>query len=168
MEKTRKLRLNVAGIMEFARANPRMVRVAAISAAVIVLFVSLCISIAMRSHIQSEYASARSIIEESACSDLYMLCKTFDQVGVPEQDVQNTVLPSMQNYYYSARALNSALAKAFGDKYMILRPDTVTEIDEAFETYFDAFRTGSSTAKAEETMRGCIETIREIIESRNK
>ena len=168
MEKRREKRLNLSRIADFARENPKLVKTVAIYAVMIALAVSLCISIGMRAHIQSEYANARSVITEEACRELYMMCQTFDQVSVPGQEIQNVVLPSMRSYYLSAKALNSALEKGFGNRYMLMRPDTVIAIDAAFEAYDDAFRAGGSTENAQAAMQQCIDTIREILSDHYK
>jgi len=134
--------------------------------AAVVLIAMLCISISMRAHIQSEYTAARNEIGEEAYTELYMLCQTFDQVTVPGQDVQNVVIPKMEDYYLSAQTLNTALANAFGERYRILTAEQIEAIDAAFDAYDGAFRAGKSTDDAQEYMQNCIDMVRTILNAR--
>ena len=138
----------------------------AVGGTMVLLIVLLCITINMRSHIQSEYSFARNEIGEEAYTELYMLCQTFDQVTVPGQDVQNVVIPKMQDYYLSAQTLNTALARAFGDRYELLSPDELSALDAAFEAYDSAFRAGKPTDDAQSAMQSCMDMVRSILDSR--
>ena len=73
-----------------------------IALAFVALIVLLCITIAMRSHIQNEYAGARNEIGEHLYTELYMLCQTFDQVTVPGQDVEIADLDAAFDAYDTA------------------------------------------------------------------
>ena len=97
MENQKGKRLNLS------KMDVQRIAALAVLVTLIVLIVALCISISMRSHMQSQYTSARDEIGEEVYTELYMLCQTFDQVTVPGQDVQNVVIPTMQDYYLAAR-----------------------------------------------------------------
>jgi len=162
MEKLRRKRLDLS------RIDPRRMGVLAVGGALLLLIVLLCITINMRSHIQSEYTFARNEIGEEAYTELYMLCQTFDQVTVPGQDVQNVVIPTMQDYYLSAQTLNTALGRAFGDEYELLSPENLSALDAAFEAYDSAFRAGKPTGDAQNAMQSCMEMVRSILDGRFK
>ena len=95
-----------------------------------------------------------------------MLCQTFDQVNVPGQDVQNGVIPKMQDYYLSAQTLNTALGRAFGDKYQLLTAEHLSALDSAFEAYDSAFRAGKSTDDAQSAMQECMDMVRSVLDTR--
>lgn len=135
-------------------------------AVLLALLIALCITINMRSHIQSEYTNARNEIGEEIYTELYMLCQTFDQVTVPGQDVQNGVIPTMQEYYLAAQTLNTALTNAFGERYAVLTGEHIAALDGAFEAYDTAFRGGKSTDNAESAMRSGMDMVRGILETR--
>ena len=148
------------------KVNPKTAVVLAGCAAIIVLLVTLCITMVMRSHIQSEYTSARNEIGEEMYAQLYMLCQTFDQVTVQGQDVQNVVIPTMEDYYLAARTLNDALANAFGQRYSILAQENISALDSAFEAYEAAFRGGKTTQEAQSSMQSCMDMIRMLLSTR--
>lgn len=100
MERRRRKRVDLSQI-DLKKAGAAIV-----VAALILLIALLCITISMRAHIQDAYTSARNEVGEQLYTELYMLCQTFDQVTVPGQDVQNVVIPTMQEYYLAARTLN--------------------------------------------------------------
>ena len=135
-------------------------------ALLLALIIALCITINMRSHIQSEYTNARNEIGEEIYTELYMLCQTFDQVTVPGQDLQNGIIPTMQDYYLAAQTLNTALTNAFGERYAVLAGEHIAALDNAFDAYDTAFRGGKSTDGAETAMRGCMDMVRSILETR--
>ena len=135
-------------------------------ALLLALLIALCITINMRSHIQSEYTNARNEIGEEIYTELYMLCQTFDQVTVPGQDVQNGIIPTMQDYYLAAQTLNTALTNAFGERYAVLMSEHIAALDSAFDAYDTAFRGGKSTDNAESAMRSSMDMVRGILESR--
>ena len=137
-----------------------------IALAFVALIVLLCITIAMRSHIQNEYASARNEIGEQLYTELHMLCQTFDQVTVPGQDVENVIIPSMADYYLCAQTLNTALTGAFGANYSVLSAQHIADLDAAFDAYDTAFRAGHSTDDAQAAMQSCIDAVRELLSAR--
>lgn len=151
---------------DLSKVSPKSAIVAAGCAVVIILLVTLCITMVMRSHIQSEYASARSEIGEELYTQLYMLCKTFDQVTLPGQDLQNAVIPKMKEYYLAAQALNNALYNAFGARYSVLPQETLSAMDQAFEAYDAAFKGGKSTEEAQGAMQSCMDVIQNLLGTR--
>ena len=152
--------------LNLSRADLRRLGVLIGAALMIVMLIALCITINMRSHIQSEYTNARNEIGEEIYTELYMLCQTFDQVTVPGQDVQNGVIPTMRNYYLAAQTLNTALTNAFGERYAVLTGEHIAALDGAFEAYDTAFRGGKSTDNAESAMRSGMDMVRGILETR--
>ena len=142
----------------------------ALVCACVILLIALlsisCISINMRSHIQSEYAAVRNGFGEALYSNLYMLMQTFDMASVPNADMQNAILPQMKEYYIASTALNDAIIKAYGEKYRVLSTDTITAIDKAFDAYSTAFLNGTATDLAKADMQACMDTIRSLLSSR--
>lgn len=160
MERRRRKRVDLSQI-DLKKAGAAIV-----VAALILLIALLCITISMRAHIQDAYTSARNEVGEQLYTELYMLCQTFDQVTVPGQDVQNVVIPTMQEYYLAARTLNEALTNAFGERYEVLSVENLSSLDGAFEAYDTAFRTGKSTDDAQATMDSCMGMVRSVLDSR--
>ena len=160
MEKQKEKRLDLSKI------DLKKVGVLAVGILVAVLIALLCISVSMRSHIQNEYASAREETGELAYTELYMLCQTFDQVTVPGVDIQDGLIPDMQEYYLAAKTLNNVLAQAFGEKYVVLTQENINALDAAFEAYEMAFRTGKTTEDAQAAMQGCVDMVRGILVER--
>lgn len=149
-----------------ASKNPKKAGVLIGCAAVIVLLIMLCISVVMRTNIQNDYAQARSEVGEELYMQLYMLCQTFDQVTVPGQDVENVVLPTMEDYALAAQTLNDVMVNAFGQRYSVLTQENQSALKKAFEAYDAAFRGGKSTADAQAAMQSCINTIRTLLQTR--
>ena len=160
MAKPQKKRLNLSKI------EPRNAIAVAVGALFVVLVALLCITISMRSHIQTEYAAARSEIGEELYSELYMLCQTFDQVTVPGQDVENVIIPAMKDYYLAAQTLNTALSNAFGAPYGVLSPDDIDALDAAFDAYDTAYAAGHATDDAQAAMQSCIDAVRALLAAR--
>ena len=151
---------------DMPKVDPKTVSVLIGCAAVIVLLVSFCISVVMRSNIQSEYTQARNEIGEELYTQLYMLCQTFDQVNVPGQDLENVVIPKMKNYYLAAKTLDDVMGNAFGVRYDLLTEENTSAMDRAFEAYDAAFRGGKTTEEAQNAMQSCMNMLRTLLESR--
>lgn len=151
---------------EIPKVSPKTAGVLIGCAAVIVLLVMLCISVVMRANIQSEYTQARNEVSEELYTQLYMLCQTFDQVTVPGQDLENVVIPMMEDYYLAAQTLNDVMSNAFGRKYNVLSQENISALDNAFDAYEAAFRGGKTTEEAQNAMQECMNTIRTLLESR--
>ena len=64
------------------------------------LIIALLIMIILRSNIDAKYVKARNATGEALYNQLYMMCQTFDQVNVPDQEA--TAIPIMKNYFLSA------------------------------------------------------------------
>ena len=151
---------------EMPKTDPKKAGVLFGCAVIILLLVALCITAVMRSNIQSEYTQARNEIGEEMYTQLYMLCQTFDQVSVPGQDIENVVLPMMEDYYLAAKTLSEVMNNAFGQRYGVLTQDNIIQIDKAFEAYDAAFRGGKSTEEAQTAMQGCMDMIRTLLDAR--
>ena len=135
-------------------------------AVVILLLVTLCITVVMRSNIQSQYTQARNEIGEELYTQLYMLCQTFDQVTVPGQDLENGVIPLMEDYYLAAQTLSDVMGNAFGQRYSVLSQDNHSALDSALDAYEAAFRGGKTTEEAQNAMQSCMDMIRTLLEAR--
>lgn len=135
-------------------------------AVVILLLVTLCITVVMRSNIQSQYTQARNETGEELYTQLYMLCQTFDQVSVPGQDIENVVIPLMEDYYLAAQTVNDVMGNAFGAAYSVLSQDDISALNSAFDAYDAAFRGGKTTEEAQTAMQSCMDMIRTLLESR--
>ena len=152
--------------LETPKSEPKKAAVLIGCAVVILLLVTLCITVVMRSNIQSEYTQARNEIGEELYTQLYMLRQTFDQVSVPGQDIENVVLPLMEDYYLAARTLNEVMGNAFGRRYGVLTQDNMAQIDTAFDAYEAAFRGGKTTEEAQTSMQGCMDMVRTLLDAR--
>ena len=156
-----------AGLPAFLGMSPR--KKAAAAAGVILLaalIVALCISISMRSNMQTQYAKVRSQMGESLYANLTMLVQTFDMVSVPNADVENSVLPQMQSYYIASTTLNDLLSRCFGARYAVLSQADMDALDSAFAAYRKAYQEGAPTDLAQADMKACIASVRELLESR--
>lgn len=152
--------------LEMPKISPKTAGVVIGCAAVIALLVMLCISVVMRANIQSEYTQARNEISEELYTQLYMLCQTFDQVTVPGQDLENVVIPLMEDYYLAAQTLNDVMGNAFGSQYSVLTQENASALSSAFDAYESAFRGGRTTEEAQNAMQECMNMVRTLLESR--
>lgn len=150
----------------FRKLTTRETLIAAGIAVLIALIAILCISINMRAHIQDEYASVRNKIGESLYSNMYMMMQTFDMTSVPSADVQNAIIPQMEDYFVASTTLNDVLSNAYGQKYTVLTADHTTALKNAFSAYEKAFAEGSSTDLAYADMLNCMEMVRELLACR--
>lgn len=160
MEKT-KAKLPVIG-----RLGAKKILMIAGIAAIVALIILLCISINMRAHIQSEYASVRNQIGESLYSNMYMMMQTFDMTSVPNADIQNAIIPQMEDYFVASTTLNDLLSNAYGQKYVVMTSDHVSALQNAFAAYDKAFASGASTDLAYADMQSCMEMVRELLTGR--
>lgn len=152
--------------LEIPKITPKKAGILGVGVVLIVLVVLLCITVNMRAHIQGAYSDARNEIGEVLYTELYMLCQTFDQVDVPGAEIQDIIIPGMNDCYLAALALNEAMTNGFGERYRVLSPDDVAALDNAFASYDTAFRSGKPTDDAEEAMRACISSVRAILAAR--
>lgn len=151
---------------DMSKTNSKSTLVAAGCAVIIVLLIILCITMVMRSHIQTEYTAARNAIGEELYTQLYMLRQTFNQATLPGQDLQNTVIPKMKEYYFAAQALNNAVYNAYGTRYNVLTQDTLSALDTAFDAYDAALKGGKTTEEAQSAMQSCMDTIQGLLDKR--
>lgn len=133
---------------------------------VVALIVVTCISINIRVNMQREYTQVRDRLGESLYSSLYMLTQTFDMTAVPNADVKNSIIPQMKNYFIASTTLNDALVNNFGQRYQVLTDADVSTLRTAFNSYEAAFRSDSPTDLAQADMQGCMERVRELLNSR--
>ena len=148
------------------KVDPKTAGVLIGCAAVIALLVMLCISVVMRSNIQSDYTQARNEIGEELYTQLYMLCQTFDQVNVPGQDLENVVIPTMEDYFLAAKTLDDVMSNAFGARYDVLTEENVAALGKAFDAYEAAFRGGKTTEEAQSAMQSCMDMLRTLLQTR--
>ena len=152
--------------LDLLKIDPKKAGALIVCGAVILLLVTLCITVVMRSNIQTKYTQARNETGEELYTQLYMLCRTFEQVSVPGQDIENVVIPTMQDYYLAAQTVNDVIGNAFGQRYSVLSQENISALDSAFDAYGAAFRGGKTTEEAQSAMQSCMDTIRTLLESR--
>ena len=146
------------------RGNKRRTRLISIAAALIfLLIVCTCISIHMRAHIQSDYASAASHIQEQIFAGMREMSETFSRVEDPNVDVQHKLIPSLKAQYSAVKALNESLISGFDKKAAVLSEDLIAGFDAAFEAYAAAYRDGKPTGLAQDDMNKCIKQITAMV-----
>ena len=156
-----------SGMRDFAALSVRKkVVVIAACALLLALFIALCISINMRSHIQKDYAAARNQAGEALYSNLYILMQTFDMTGVPNTDVKNAILPQMRDYFVASVTLNNLITQTYGPRYTVLTEEDVNNLTAAFTSYETAYRNNAPTDLAQSNMRACMERVKELLNSR--
>ena len=119
-----------------------------------------CISTSNASNMRRKYAQSREAVGESLFSAAYMMALRFDDAALAGADVEGEILPAMKTYYAQAVALNEAVTGAFGNKYEVLSDALVSELDQAFSTYDDAFKSGHSTEEAANLMAQAVADTR--------
>ena len=142
----------------------RNVTIACCALATLVL--ALCISIFIRSNIQSKYANAILQTQEETYQNLIDMTELFARIDDPEVDVQNKLIPALKAKYTAARSLNDTLISAYGQKHAVMSEELVAAFDAAFEAYSTAYRQGTPTGLARADMKNCIDDIQAMIDER--
>ncbi len=147
--------------------KPNFKRNALIAVCVLVtLLLALCISIIIRSNIQSKYANAIYQTQEETYQNLIEMTQLFARIDDPDVDVRNKLIPALKAKYTAARSLNDALISGYGQKNAVMSPELVEAFDAAFDAYALAYRQGMPTGLARADMRECIEDIQQMIDAR--
>ena len=134
--------------------------------AVATLLLALCISIIIRSNIQSKYANAIYQTQEETYQNLIEMTQLFARIDDPDVDVRNKLIPALKAKYTAARSLNEALISGYGKENAVLSDELVAAFDAAFDSYALAYRQGTPTGLARADMRKCIEDIQKMIDAR--
>lgn len=134
--------------------------------ALVTLLLALCISIIIRSNIQSKYANAIYQTQEETYQNLIEITQLFARIDDPDVDVRNKLIPALKAKYTAARSLNDALISGYGQKNAVMSPELVEAFDAAFDAYALAYRQGMPTGLARADMRECIEDIQQMIDAR--
>lgn len=134
--------------------------------ALVTLLLALCISIIIRSNIQSKYANAIYQTQEETYQNLIEMTQLFARIDDPDVDVRNKLIPALKAKYTAARSLNDALISGYGQKNAVMSPELVEAFDAAFDAYALAYRQGMPTGLARADMRECIEDIQQMIDAR--
>lgn len=144
-----------------------LVRTAAgVGAAMLLLIVCLCISIYMRSNIQRRMTRAIDAMQEQTYQQLIEMAQLFERVDEPGVDVRYKLIPELRAEYASAEALNTALARNFGERNAVLSADQTAAFEAAFDQYSDAYRNGLATGLAQADMTACIQDVQRMIGDR--
>jgi len=147
--------------------SPRNRALAAVGVAVVAaLIVALCISINMRANIQRDYDAVSGRMGETLYYNLNMLKQSFDMTAVPSADIRNSVLPQMHEYFLASVTLNDLLKSCYGAKYSVLSETDINALRAAFDAYDAAYASDASTDLAQADMQRCMETVREILQTR--
>lgn len=119
-----------------------------------------CISASDASNMREKYARSKEAVGESLYSAAYMMALKYDDAALAGANVEDEILPTMKTYYAQALVLNEAIAGAFGEKYEVLSDALVSQLDQAFIAYDDAFKAGHSTDEADNLMTQAIANTR--------
>lgn len=153
-------------LADLSRLNWKIILRAALALLVLILIVFLCISRSNAADMQKKYSTARAALGESLYGALNQMALEYDDAALIGSDIEGTILPNMQTDYAQARALNLAMAQAFGEKYAVMDGDLEQELDQAFEAYDAALRGGHSTAEADALMQQAVADVRAALDKR--
>jgi len=137
----------------------------AVAAALVILLIWACISTSNASNMRKKYAASRQSIGEELYGVMYMMALEHEDVSLAGADPEGDVIPTMKEYYIRAQALNSALTNAFGRRYLVMDSSLISQLDQAFAAYDDAFTTGQSTDSAASLMEAALAGVTEALET---
>ena len=137
-----------------------------LAGALAALIVALCITIHMRSNIQSRYSQAQAQIQEQTFQHMISMTSLFSRIDDPTVDVQHKLIPGLRAEYSAVEALNTALTEGFGSRSAVLSAELTSAFSAAFEEYSNAYREGRATGLAQDDMAACINEIQLMIDER--
>lgn len=131
---------------------------------IVILLIMLLVVNAARLNTHAELKKSRNAIGEALYNQLFMMCQTFDQINIPDQEA--SAVGIMKNYFLAAKALNEALADGFGERYRILSPEMTNDLEAIFTRYETAFRAGLATNGERDLLAEKVDQLRSVLESR--
>lgn len=137
-----------------------------LSAALLVAIIGLCISILMRSNIQTKYSSLVSQLQEQTYQKLIGMTELFARVDDPNVDVRYKLIPELKAAYSAAESLNAVLRESCGERQAVLTQEQTDAFAAAFEEYAEAYRQGIATGLARADMAACIQEVQAMIDLR--
>ena len=147
-----------------ARISLKTIGVTALALAAAVLLIWVCISTSNASNMRRKYAETRRTIGDMLYGSLDMMAREYDGASLMGADVEGSIIPSMRNYYIQSKALNNAIAGAYGQEYQVMDGNLISELDQAFSAYDDAFKAGRSTDTAATLMTTALIHVRDTLD----
>lgn len=145
--------------------NWRAIACGALALLIVGLVLWGCISTSNAKDMQRKYASSRQAVADTLYGVTAKMTLEYDNAYLAGADVEGDILPSMRTYFAQARALNSAMSLAYGEKYTVLDDGLLKEIDAAFAEYDSAFRGGRSTDVAGSMMTEAMAHTRRALDA---
>lgn len=150
--------------MERPRLTLKSAAILAVAAVLVVLLIWACISTSNASNMREKYAASRQSIGEELYGVMYMMILEHEDVSLAGADPEGDVIPTMKEYYTRALALSGALANAYGDEYLVMDQTLISQLDQAFAAYDDAFTTGQYTDSAASQMNDALASVQKALE----
>lgn len=135
-----------------------------LAAALAALIVGLCISIHMRSNIQTKYSAVVTHLQEQTYQELSAMVELFSRVDDPNVDVRYKLIPELKARYSAVVALNRTLTESCGERRAVLTSEQTAAFDAAFEEYALAYRQGIATGLAQADMSACMQAAQTMID----
>lgn len=144
---------------ETVRISLKTMAIAAMAVTLVALLIWACISTSNASNMREKYALARRSIGEELYGAMYMMALEYEGASLAGAEVEDVIIPAMKDYYTRALALNNALARAYGNAWLVMDDALTGQLDQAFTAYDDAFTTGQSTDGAAELMTAALSGV---------
>lgn len=144
---------------EIPRVSHKTAAVAILAVMLAALLIWACISTSNASNMRKKYTASLSIVGEELYGAMYMMALEYEDASLAGAEVEDVIIPSMKEYYTRSLALNSALARAYGERYLVMDEALISQLDQAFGAYDDAFTTGQSTDGAAELMTSALSNV---------
>lgn len=143
-----------------ARAiGAKKVVICAACALIVALVIWVCISTGNARNMRNDYAAARNSVGGILHGCLFNMQHEYERASYAGADVENEILPKMQDFYVQACAVDDAIDMAFGNEFSVLQPALRQQIEQAFAAYDAAHAAGKSTADADALMREAMAAV---------
>lgn len=155
-----------AKLAEWSKDKGLVKLAAIVTAVVLILMITCCISIHMRVNIQKKYSTAIDALQTQGYQNMENMTELFGRIDDPNVDVRYKLIPELKAQYSALSAVNTALLDC-GEKYALLTREEMEAFDASFALYASAYQQGSATGLAKADLAACMENVQAMVTERN-
>ena len=136
-------------------------------AAFALVFAVALFGLISRSNALNRLEQTRDALAGAIQDNMNQVLNSFESMSrKSNSDIVEEVLPSMEQYMYTASTLNAVLTDSFGEKYSVLSHDLYADFEAVVQEYANQIAMGQSTSAAAENMTTCMNDIEQTLTDR--
>lgn len=132
----------------------------------VLLTVLMLTAFSGKSSLKLQLDEAREMMAASISTDMRQALGSYENIDRKSADLQNDILPTMQQHMHSAYTMNRVLTETFGEEYSMIDAELYESFESIMKHFDNLLAAGQSTDPAKEELVACMDGMKTALNNR--